>query len=57
MQGIKRAFIKMKVRAEELHVFIISVFSVGKLNELLLRSSLRTRSQIQRHSKGNGAIG
>lgn len=56
-QGIKITFMKMKTRAEELHVFIISVFNVGKFNKLFLMNSLRKRSQIQCHRKGDGTTG
>lgn len=41
VQGIKRMFMKIKTRAEELHIFIISVFNVEKFNKLFLRNSLR----------------
>ena len=57
MQGIKIMFMKMKARAEELHIFIISVLNVGKVNKLFLRNSLRKWSQIQCHRKGDGTTG
>lgn len=41
MQGIKIMFMKMKVRAEQLHTFIISVFSVGRFDKHFLRNLLR----------------
>lgn len=34
MQGIKILFMKIKARAEELHIFIIAVFSEGKVKKL-----------------------